>query len=140
MVEQGPESFADALAKTNRANDELLEGRSELLKACFSHREDISLFGGFGGHEVGWQQIEPRLDWVARSFAGGRCTYEPLVTFVGSDVASVVQFERGEARISGRAAPLRIDFRVTMVFRLEEGAWRLVHRHADHLVEKQPPA
>jgi hypothetical protein len=51
-----------------------------------------------------------------------------------------VQFERGEARIAGRAAPLRIDFRVTMVFRLEGGAWRLVHRHADHLVEKQPPA
>jgi hypothetical protein len=46
---------------------------------------------------------------------------------------------RGEARIVGRAEPLRLDFRVTMVFRREDGAWRLAHRHADPLVEKQKP-
>jgi len=29
---------------------------------------------------------------------------------------------------------------VTQVFRREEGAWRLVHRHADPLLQKQEPS
>jgi hypothetical protein len=133
------ERFPEALARANRANDELIGGRGELLRDCFSHREDATLFGGFGGHEVGWAQIGPRLTWVAQTFAGGRCSYETLSSDADNELAFVVQFERGEARIVGRPDPLPIDFRVTMVFRWEEGAWRLLHRHADHLGAKQRP-
>jgi ketosteroid isomerase-like protein len=133
------ERFPDALAAANRANDELIEGRVGPLRDCFSHREDTTLFGGFGGHEAGWSQIGPRLEWVAQSFAGGTCTYEIINSGAGSDLAFVVQFERGEARVTGRTAPLNLDFRVTMIFRWENGAWKLVHRHADHLVDKQKP-
>jgi hypothetical protein len=133
------EQFPAALAQANRANDELLQGRGGAIRACFSHREDITLFGGFGGYERGWSQIGPRLDWVAQSFAGGRCAYEIIAAEAGDALAFAVQFERGEARITGRPDPLILDFRVTMVFRWEDGAWRLIHRHADHLAEKQRP-
>ncbi|MGH7332342.1 MAG: YybH family protein [Candidatus Rokuibacteriota bacterium] len=134
------ERFPDALAATNRANDELIEGRGGPIRDCFSHREDAALFGGFGGHEVGWAQIGPRLEWVAQSFAGGTCTYETITSAAGSELAFVVQFERGEARIRGRPTPLPLDFRVTMVFRWEDGAWKLLHRHADHLRDTPNPS
>jgi len=133
------DDFAAALAATNDANEALLAGHCGPLRDCFSHQEDISLFGGFGGHEVGWSQIAPRLDWVAQSFAGGHCTYEPIASIVGRDVALVVQFERGEARLKGRAEPHRLALRVSMVFRREGLAWKLVHRHADPLLEKRAP-
>jgi SnoaL-like domain len=135
-----PERFPDALAATNHANDELLQGRGGPLRECFSHGDDVTLFGGFGGHEVGWAQIGPRLEWVAQSFAGGTCTYEIISCAAGHQLAFVVQFERGEARITGRPDPLPLDFRVTMVFRWEDGAWKLLHRHADHLSDKQRPS
>jgi hypothetical protein len=134
-----PQCFAAALDRCNQANEELLAGRSAAIKEVFSHRADISLYGGFGGHEVGWASIGPRLDWVARAFAGGGCVYEAIASAAGNELAYVVQLERGEAHLNGRAAPLRIDFRVTMIFRWENGAWKLVHRHADHLIEKQSP-
>jgi hypothetical protein len=76
---------------------------------------------------------------VAQSFAGGRCAYEILASHAGSELGFVVQFERGVARITGRPDALPLDFRVTMVFRWEDGAWRLLHRHADHLAGKQKP-
>jgi ketosteroid isomerase-like protein len=132
--------FAQAVAAANRANDALLGGDAEPLRACFSHAEDVSLFGGFGGHEVGWSRIGPRLEWVARGFAGGTCAYEPLASWLGGDVGVVVQFERIEARLRDRAEPQRLALRVTMVFRREGDRFRLVHRHGDHLVEKEDPA
>jgi SnoaL-like domain len=140
MADRTPqERFTEALDECNWANEELLAGRGAPIKNAFSHSSDATLFGGFGGHEVGWEQIGPRLDWVARSFAGGSCTYEVLASTVGKDLAVVVQFERGEARLTDREAPLRIDFRVTMAFRLEGDAWKLLHRHADHMIEQQKP-
>jgi hypothetical protein len=87
--------LAEALAEANRANDELIEGRGGPLRDCFSHREDATLFGGFGGHELGWAEIGPRLEWVAQSFAGGQCAYKILGSSAGSEFAHVVQFERG---------------------------------------------
>ena len=76
---------------------------------------------------------------MAQSFLGGACTYDIISSTAGHELAFVVQFERGEAHIRDRAAPLTLDFRVTMVFRWESTAWRLVHRHADHLSGKQRP-
>ncbi len=115
-------------------------GRSGPLKDCYSHREDASLFGGFGGHEMGWDQIGPRLDWVAQTFVGGHLDYETLASEAGSELAYVVQFEHGECQVIGRTTPLRLDYRVTMVFRWEDGRWKLLHRHADHLFHKERPS
>ncbi|MEO8605691.1 MAG: nuclear transport factor 2 family protein [bacterium] len=133
------DDFAAAVDAANRANEALLAGSSAALRACFSHGEDISLYGGFGGHEVGWAQIGPRLDWVAQSFAGGHCTYEPISRVVGGDVGLAVQFERGEAQLRGHGAAQRLNLRVSMVFRREADAWKMVHRHADPLIDKTPP-
>lgn len=132
-------TFADAVARANAANEELLQGRAGALKALFSHRDDTSVLGGFGGHEVGWAEIGPRLDWVAESFAGGHFEYEHVVSAVGDDMGLVVQLERGEVRYRGFDAPARLALRVTMLFRREDGEWRLVSRHADEQVEKRKP-
>jgi hypothetical protein len=126
----------DALERANRANEALLGGDSAPLKACFSQRADASVLGGFGGHEVGWALIGPRLDWVADSFAGGHFTYELIVATAGIDMGVIVQVERGRVQLKGRSAPQEMALRVTMVFRLEDGVWRLLHRHADPLIEK----
>lgn len=126
-----------ALERANRANEALLHGESAPLKACFSHRDDASVLGGFGGHEVGWKLIGPRLDWVADSFAGGHFTYELIVANPGTDMGMVVQIERGQVQLKQRPTPQEMGLRVTMVFRREDGEWKLLHRHADGLIEKR---
>ena len=50
-----------------------------------------------------------------------------------------MQIERIEARLVGQASPVHLDLRVTMIFRWEASAWKLLHRHADHLLEKRTP-
>lgn len=134
------DSFQAALARANGANDALIAGRSAPLMALFSHADDATVLGGFGGHEMGWPQIGPRLQWVGETFLGGRCDYEVLTSWAGADLGYVVQVERIEARVRDRAEPLHLALRVTMVFRREGGEWRLLHRHADELVEKKAPS
>ena len=31
----------------------------------YSHADDVTIFGAFGGHEQGWDTVGPRLAWAA---------------------------------------------------------------------------
>jgi ketosteroid isomerase-like protein len=50
----------------------------------------------------------------------------------------VVQIERAKAKIgaSDEIAPYAV--RSTIIFRREEGEWKVVHRHADPITSAQP--
>jgi SnoaL-like protein len=39
--------------------------------------------------------------------------------------------EHRQAKVAGRRELSDLDLRVTTTFRLEDGAWKIVHRHAD---------
>jgi ketosteroid isomerase-like protein len=54
----------------------------------------------------------------------------------GSDLAYIFELQRFPTRATGREGTTAL--RVTMIFRLEEGEWKLVHRQADPLTTAQP--
>jgi ketosteroid isomerase-like protein len=63
---------------------------------------------------------------------GGRATdFDHIATYLGEDLAVVVEVEHGEAKFGGADALSPAALRVTSVYRVEDGAWKLVHRHAD---------
>ena len=119
-----------------------INGDAERWKHHASHREDVTILGGFGGHEKGWQEVGPRYDWAAARFRESRATLqvEYLATTVSGDLAYTVSLERSEAHVVGQDRPAPMVLRVTHVFRKEGGQWKLVHRHADHLVDKTAPS
>ena len=55
-------------------------------------------------------------------------------------LASTVAIERAEVLYAGQTEPQPQVLRVTMIFRVEHGAWRIVHRHADMMVDLQLPS
>jgi ketosteroid isomerase-like protein len=59
---------------------------------------------------------------------------------VSGDLAYTVTIERSEARVSGAGSVAPMALRVTHVFRKEDGVWKLVHRHADPLMDKTAPS
>jgi ketosteroid isomerase-like protein len=71
---------------------------------------------------------------VGGRFKRGQLAPEHSAVFASGDLAYTVGFERGEVAVDdGPARPMTI--RVTHICRRIDGAWRLVHRHADF-----PPA
>ena len=123
-------SFEAARAESIAANREFIQGNPEPLKRLYSHGDDITIFGGFGGLERGWAEVELRLDWAASQFAGGSVEEEALSVIVGADLACTVTIERYDARLKDGSVFAQ-SLRVTQIFRRELAGWRLVHRHAD---------
>ncbi|WP_408350758.1 nuclear transport factor 2 family protein [Paraburkholderia sp. RL17-337-BIB-A] len=124
--------FLEALSRFDSAQHDLENGNADTTKAIWSHGDDVTLSGGFGGEtEQGWAAIGPRLDWVGSHFSKGTSTLERLAARSSGDLGYVVQNEHIRYQVPGQSSESTRDYRVTMVFRRERGGWRLLHRHAD---------
>ena len=132
--------FETMLAKVDAAQLELQNGSAAAFKALWSHSDDITLAGGFGGTiEKGWDAISRRLDWVAAQFSRGAHTHERIVETADGSLGYVVQMEHIRFHVPGQEKEAERNYRVTMVFRREAEGWRIVHRQADSQMTKQAP-
>ena len=125
--------FRWALAQANQA---MVRGDAAPLKAIYSHQDDITILGGFGGIARGWAQVAPRLDWAASRFSRGTYGQEDVSVVLGGELAYTVTVERNQVYVDDAPTPHTWELRVTQIFRREPDGWRLVHRHADPLVAK----
>lgn len=129
------------LPQWEQAQTRFINGDPSLWKQYSSQRDDVTILGGFGGYgEKGWSAVGERYDWASSQYKPGGATMkvEYLNIGVSGDLGYTVAIERQQgARVRDQAAAAQRALRATQVFRKEEGAWKLVHRHADPLVEKQ---
>jgi ketosteroid isomerase-like protein len=108
-------------------------GDPRAIQALYSHRDDVTAFYGWGGYERGWEAVRLRWDWAAAQFGGGTVHYENLTTVVTPEMAYTTDLETFRVRFAGADGLVEWSNRVTHIFRLEDGTWRLVHRHANRL-------
>lgn len=127
------------MAKLEAAEHEFAQGRPAAFKALWSHSDDASICGAFGGVESGWDKVASRLDWASSQFSEGTRSREEIKSAVGADFAYIVQTEQIRFRVPGRTQESTLDLRVTMVFHREADGWRIVHRQADSQSSTQLP-
>jgi ketosteroid isomerase-like protein len=139
--EQSPQqSFPAALAQLRAALADVANGDVAAIKALYSHSPEATSFYGWGGYEKGWDEVSRRWYWAAQQFKGGTVSHRNLTTVVGTELALVTDVETFEVRMAESAEPSRWTNRVTHVFRFEDGAWRLLHRHANRFEDRYEPA
>ena len=76
------------------------------------------------------------MDWAAARWRGGHTDFAPLALDVSGDLAYSVWIEQGDARLEGLDEFRPIALRVTHIYRREEHTWKIIHRHADALIDK----
>lgn len=130
------DELRDVLDRTVAALSRLVAGDPEPFNALWSQSADVTVFGGFGAYERGWERVCQNTAWAASRFHGGHIAVEPLAAGESGDLAYAIWIERGEARVAGRDEPAPLVLRVTHIFRREGGAWALLHRHGDPVTEK----
>jgi ketosteroid isomerase-like protein len=131
--------WAAFIAKLETAEEEFVKGRPAAFQALWTNADDVTLCGGFGGVERGWQNVTDRLSWVSRKYSDGTRSREEISRMVGADFAYLLQREVIRSRVASQAELSTQELRATMVFRREVDGWRIVHRHADLQIGTKPP-
>ena len=70
--------WASFMAKLEAAEHEFAQGHPAAFKALWSHSDDVSICGAFGGVESGWDKVASRLDWASSQFSDGTRTREEI--------------------------------------------------------------
>jgi len=106
-------------------------GDAQPFQALWSKGDDVSLFGGQGGLQIGWAAVGSRLERAAQQAlatrGSGLYSCETLVEQVTLDLAYTVAIERVQ-----QGDQVVATVRVTQIYRCESGRWRILHRHTDY--------
>ncbi len=122
----------------NLAQGEVVKGNAEPALRLFSHREDVTLANPFAPPVRGWEQVAEVSERAASQFRDGEMVgYETIEKHVTPELAYVVRVERARAKVGGSEDTVPIALRATMIFRPEDGVWKVVHRHADSITTEQ---
>ncbi len=129
----------EVLEQFHLGQGEFAKGNPEPCKRFFSHREDVTLNNPLSPPARGWEQVAATMDRGAAPFRDGKfLSAEIIQKHVTPELAYVVEIERGEAKVGGREEATPWALRATMIFRPEDGEWKIVHRHADPITTPQP--
>jgi ketosteroid isomerase-like protein len=131
--------LAQIIEHSHRALDAFMKGDAGPAKALFSRRDDVTLANPFGPAARGWSQVEPTLEQAAAHYREGEATgFERISEYATAELAYIVEVERLRAKVGGADASTPLALRVTTIFRREDGAWKIVHRHADPITTPRP--
>lgn len=122
------EEWIKFINMVHASNSEFANGNvGEVTKAVWSHSDDATIFGGYGGFvEPGWNNVEHRLKVAAQKAAEGKYSYKPIKSSITGDSAYILQTE--QYAFPGNTA---IDIRATIICQKEPDGWKIVHRHGE---------
>jgi ketosteroid isomerase-like protein len=121
------------------AQGEVVKGNPEPVKKLFSHREEVTLANPLAPPAHGWEQVAETTERAASQFRDGELvSVEIIEKYVTPELAYVLAIERAKAKVGEREDIAPIALRATMIFRPEEGTWKVVHRHADPITTPRP--
>jgi ketosteroid isomerase-like protein len=127
----------DFLAWVNTALYEaelaLHNGDSAPRRALWSRNEPVSVLGAWRNAH-GQHELDALFSALGESFSD--CSwyeFEVMSYDVIGDTAYTAGFEHTTASVDGE--PRTYTLRATQVYRREDDAWRVVHRHADTVSE-----
>lgn len=132
-------SFDSFMRQRRQVAAAFVNGDPAPLREISTSVDPATIFGPGGGVEQGAAHVLSVNEAGSRQFQRGGTT-ELEVLHHGSDgnLAYWTGWQHASVRMAGAEQPTPMKLRVTEIFRRENSAWKLVHRHADPLAEAKP--
>ncbi len=67
-------SWDEFCVQRHRAIERFVNGDADPYRQLWCHADDVTIFGGWGAYEQGWDVVSRRLDWAASGSARGAPT------------------------------------------------------------------
>ena len=116
-----------------KVSDKFYSGLSRMdvaaLPEIWSHGDDVTAMHPMGGEQVGWEEVRASFEQAAGPMTDSHVELVDQRIYAGSDLAYESGIERGSAKLAGE--PIEFEHRVTNVYRLEDGQWKMIHHHTD---------
>jgi hypothetical protein len=127
------EALSAFIERCHEALTQQSQGHPQPLLDLWSHADDVTLMAAVNGYEVGYEAVSKLLTWAstAQKFEGWSA--DNLATVIGSEMGMSVELEHYALHVDGEDKGMTL--RATQVYRIEDGEWRIVHRHGDILTE-----
>ena len=130
-------NFEQFMKQREKASLAFVNGDIGPLDRLSTHDSPASIFGPNGDTLDGADKVNASNANGASHFqSGGTNKFEVMQMGASDGIAYWAGIQRSTVRMQGKSEAIPMDLRVTEVFRLEDGEWRLVHRHADVLSPK----
>ena len=134
-----PSNFDGAVEAYRQAQVAFLNGDPQPATELRSQRDDVTLANPLGPPHRGPADVAKAAAEAAAQVSDGSIRgFEEVSRYSTADLGYVVQIERVQARLAGSGNITPFALRATMIFRREEDAWKLVHRHADPILAPRP--
>ena len=132
-------STKELIDRWSAAAQAIFDGDLRTYAGLANHASDYMLMPPNGGDpRPGFDGSDAAVEWWARTFRGGPVDVEVFQAFTSGDLAVLVAVERQRGPV-GDLPSQDWSLRITLVFRRDDGEWRLVHRHADPLTRPIDP-
>jgi ketosteroid isomerase-like protein len=132
MVSEVEEFLDGMLPQQLAAEHALCRGDAGPRSGTWSQRDPVTLFGAAVPIRRGWDEISATSHWLASRFSDLRdYEFELVAAGASADLAYTVGFEHKTVVVDGETVTYTL--RVTHVYRREDGLWKIVHRHGDHV-------
>jgi ketosteroid isomerase-like protein len=131
--------FDAAVEQYHVAAAEFVRGNPEPYKSLFSQGEDVTVANPFGPPARGWTDVAATMERASSLWSEGEVIgFENVAKHATDDLGYIVEIERFKAKIGGSEEPTPVVLRTTSILRREDGAWKILHRHADPITTARP--
>lgn len=131
--------IAEVIEQSHSAWQAFANGDPAPIKMLYARSEDVLLANPYGGVKRGWTAVSETLDSASSNFREGKpVRFEEVSRYSSADLVTLFEQEHWEMKVGARTELTPIDLRVTTTFRLEDGGWKIVSRHADNLTTPHP--
>jgi NAD(P)H-dependent FMN reductase/ketosteroid isomerase-like protein len=128
-----PEEDFDAfLARREKISLEYINGKPARLLEISTASDPATFFPPSGDRIQGAAKVSAANKKGAKAFgAGSTGSFEVLQSGSSGGFGFWTGVHHAKVVLRGKETPVPMQLRTTEVFRAEDGAWKLVHRHAD---------
>jgi len=136
MTSSTIDTFRTFMQQRQKVAQAYVTGDPAPLGRISTTEDPATFFGPGGGYEKGAKRVLSVNEAGARQFEpGGESRLEIFHMAAGEELAYWVGIQHADVRVKGKEQATPMSLRVTEVFRREDDHWKLIHRHADTLVD-----
>ena len=132
-----PATFDAFMKARETASNNYINGDAAALLDLATTHDPATFFPPNGERVAGAEAVAKSHEQGAKAFAHGSSgRFEVLASGASGRLAYWTGIQHADVRLKGKDGAVPMQLRTTEIFRFEQGAWKLAHRHAD-VIEKK---